>query len=54
MKTEEIIAFYKKLDRSHFIDNEFKDMAAIDRPLPIGFGADDFPAQFSIGNDAAA
>jgi protein-L-isoaspartate(D-aspartate) O-methyltransferase len=30
--------FYRKLDRSLFMDNEFKDMSAIDRPLPIGFG----------------
>ena len=38
MKNKEITEFYKNLDRSFFIDNEYKDMAGEDRPLPIGFG----------------
>ena len=35
---KEIIAFFRKLDRSLFIDNEYKKLAGINRPLPIGFG----------------
>jgi protein-L-isoaspartate(D-aspartate) O-methyltransferase len=30
--------FYQKLDRSFFIDNEYKECAYLDRPLPIGHG----------------
>jgi len=30
--------FFKDLDRSLFIDNEFKEMAHCDRALPIGYG----------------
>jgi len=38
MGKEEVTQFYKKLDRSLFIDNEYKQSAEIDAPLPIGFG----------------
>ena len=38
MDKERIKAFYEKLDRSLFIDNEYKKSAGIDAPLPIGFG----------------
>ncbi len=38
MKRNEIIKFYNQLDRALFIDNEFKQKASLDRPLPIGFG----------------
>jgi protein-L-isoaspartate(D-aspartate) O-methyltransferase len=31
-------AFFRKLDRSFFIDNNYKTHAAEDRPLPIGKG----------------
>ncbi|MDD2233807.1 MAG: protein-L-isoaspartate(D-aspartate) O-methyltransferase [Desulfitobacteriaceae bacterium] len=31
-------AFYQKLDRSFFIDNEYQECAYLDRPLPIGHG----------------
>lgn len=37
-KIDEITDFYNKLDRSYFIDNEYKDMAGVNTPLPIGFG----------------
>lgn len=30
--------YFRKLDRSIFIGNEFKDMSSIDAPLPIGYG----------------
>lgn len=33
----EIYDFYRKLDRSYFINNEFKELAHYDHPLPIGF-----------------
>jgi len=32
----ELIDFYRNLDRSLFIDNEYKESAHLDRPLPIG------------------
>jgi len=35
---DDITDFFKRLDRSSFIDNEFKDLAGLNRPLPIGFG----------------
>lgn len=38
MRKDEIIKFYKQLDRSKFIDGKFKQMAWMNRPLPIGFG----------------
>ena len=38
MQEGKVTAFFNKLDRSLFIDNEYKDMAGLDRPLPIGFG----------------
>ncbi|MGI5880359.1 MAG: protein-L-isoaspartate(D-aspartate) O-methyltransferase [Syntrophomonadaceae bacterium] len=34
---QKLIAFFKSLDRSFFIDNEFKEYAYLDRPLPIGY-----------------
>ena len=34
---EEIFDFYKRLDRSLFIDNEFREYAGEDKALPIGF-----------------
>ncbi|KUG02469.1 protein-l-isoaspartate o-methyltransferase [hydrocarbon metagenome] len=33
----EIYEFFHKLDRSFFVDPEFKDLASRDHPLPIGF-----------------
>ena len=33
----ELNAFFQKLNRSQFIDNEYKELAAYDTPLPIGF-----------------
>ncbi|NLN86856.1 MAG: protein-L-isoaspartate(D-aspartate) O-methyltransferase [Syntrophomonadaceae bacterium] len=38
MDKQELIAFFRSLDRSFFIDNENKKFADQDRPLPIGFG----------------
>ena len=38
MQKDEIIAFYNKLDRAYFIDNESKPLAGMNRPLPIGYG----------------
>ncbi len=37
MKYEELEAFFRSLDRSLFLDDEYKVHAHVDRPLPIGF-----------------
>ena len=37
MKYEEMEAFFRSLDRSLFLDDEYKVHAYVDRPLPIGF-----------------
>lgn len=37
MKYEELEAFFRSLDRSLFLDDEYKVHAYVDRPLPIGF-----------------
>lgn len=34
----ELYDFFRRLDRSHFIDNENKIFATYNRPLPIGLG----------------
>ena len=34
---QKLVDFFKSLDRSFFIDNEFKEHAYLDRPLPIGY-----------------
>lgn len=36
-RDERLQMFYKNLDRSLFIDNEYKTFAGIDRALPIGY-----------------
>lgn len=38
MDKEALTAFFKQLDRSRFLDNEYKSSAACDIPLPIGRG----------------
>jgi protein-L-isoaspartate(D-aspartate) O-methyltransferase len=38
MNYQKLRDFYQKLDRSFFIDNEYKECAYLDRPLPIGYG----------------
>jgi protein-L-isoaspartate(D-aspartate) O-methyltransferase len=38
MDYQEIMAFFRKLDRSIFIDNEYKTYAYLDDALPIGYG----------------
>ena len=38
MDSSELFAFFEKLDRSLFVDDEYKSYASIDRPLPIGHG----------------
>lgn len=38
MNSSELYDFFKKLDRSFFIDGEYKEMAHCDSPLPIGHG----------------
>lgn len=38
MDRQKLLDFFHLLDRSFFIDNEYKDYAGQDRPLPIGFG----------------
>ena len=38
MHDQEIIDFAGSLDRSFFIDNENKELAGINEPLPIGYG----------------
>ena len=35
---QELMQFFSSLDRSNFVDNPYKALADIDRPLPIGFG----------------
>jgi protein-L-isoaspartate(D-aspartate) O-methyltransferase len=35
---KDVAAFFNTLDRSLFIDNEYKELAGIDTPLPIGYG----------------
>lgn len=37
MNYQKLRDFYQKLDRSFFIDNEYKECAYLDRPLPIGY-----------------
>lgn len=34
---QELYRFFQNLDRSYFIDNEYKELAGYDTPLPIGF-----------------
>lgn len=38
MDRQKLMDFFYSLDRAFFIDNEFKEYALQDRPLPIGFG----------------
>jgi protein-L-isoaspartate(D-aspartate) O-methyltransferase len=38
MGTQSIVDFYRRLDRSFFIDNENKRWSGLDEALPIGFG----------------
>jgi len=38
MDQQELEAYFCSLDRSFFIDSDIKKCAALDRPLPIGFG----------------
>jgi protein-L-isoaspartate(D-aspartate) O-methyltransferase len=35
---EALLQFYTSLDRSLFLDTQYKDLAKLDRPLPIGLG----------------
>jgi protein-L-isoaspartate(D-aspartate) O-methyltransferase len=37
MEYQELFDFTNKLERAEFIDNEFKEYAYLDRPLPIGY-----------------
>ena len=38
MAPEELMDLFRKLDRTLFLDGEYKEYAALDRPLPIGMG----------------
>jgi len=38
MDHRELTAFFSRLDRSYFIDNENKEFAYLDEALPIGYG----------------
>jgi len=38
LKTPEIISAFKKIKREDFVREEYKDLAEIDEPLPIGYG----------------
>lgn len=38
MEWEELMELFRKLDRTLFLDSEYKEYAALDRPLPIGMG----------------
>lgn len=33
-----MLQFFSSLDRSRFVDDQYKALAKLDRPLPIGFG----------------
>ena len=35
---ESLLQFFSSLDRSRFVDGQYKSLAKLDRPLPIGFG----------------
>ncbi|HAF85837.1 MAG TPA: protein-L-isoaspartate(D-aspartate) O-methyltransferase [Sphaerochaeta sp.] len=35
---ERLLQFFSSLDRSRFVDDQYKALAKLDRPLPIGFG----------------
>ena len=37
MRDEEVEKFFKSIDRSLFIKDEYKSLAGEDSPLPIGF-----------------
>lgn len=38
MDYKELVHFFQHLDRAAFIDTDSRDLAAIDAPLPIGYG----------------
>lgn len=38
IENQEIYSFFRKLDRALFIDNENRQIAYLDSPLPIGYG----------------
>jgi protein-L-isoaspartate(D-aspartate) O-methyltransferase len=38
MDRDKLLDFFEKLDRSVFVDNGYKELAGLDRPLPIGHG----------------
>jgi len=38
MDNEALWSFFRQLDRSLFLDDEYKPMASVDGPLPIGYG----------------
>ena len=38
MGNNELFAFFNQLDRSMFVNDEHKELAVLDRPLPIGHG----------------
>ncbi len=38
MEYQELMDFVKQLDRGFFLDDEFRDYAGLDEPLPIGYG----------------
>ncbi|MFA5448132.1 MAG: hypothetical protein WC233_07630 [Sphaerochaeta sp.] len=35
---EKLTEFFASLDRSQFIDNQYRVLSSLDRPLPIGHG----------------
>ncbi len=38
MDHRELEAYFRSLDRSFFVENDMKNLASVDEPLPIGFG----------------
>lgn len=38
MDVKELEAYFRSLDRSFFVDDDMKEYADLDKPLPIGFG----------------
>ena len=38
MDYQDLLEYYSQLDRSKFLDGDLMEYAAIDTPLPIGYG----------------
>lgn len=38
MNSADLYTYYEQLDRSFFLGDDYKDLASVDGPLPIGYG----------------